>query len=45
MSQLDGNAIQEVQKLAIAGLSIGNIDATECPTALIPQNAQVEVVY
>lgn len=42
MSQLDGNAIQEVQKLAIAGLSIGNIDATECPTALIPQNAQVE---
>lgn len=42
MSQLDGNAIQEVQKLAIAGLSIGNINATECPTALIPQNAQVE---
>ncbi|QYG86548.1 YfdQ family protein [Citrobacter koseri] len=42
MSQLDGNAIQEVQKLAIAGLSIGNIDATECPTALIPENAQIE---
>ncbi|EPS4524555.1 YfdQ family protein [Citrobacter koseri] len=42
MSQLDGNAIQEVQKLAIAGLSIGNIDATECPTALVPENAQIE---
>lgn len=42
MPQLDGNAIQEVQKLAIAGLSIGNIDATECPTALVPENAQIE---
>lgn len=44
MSQLDGNAIQEVQKLAIAGLSIGNIDATECPTALVPENAQIETL-
>lgn len=42
MSQLDGNAIQEVQKLAIAGLSVGSIDATECPTALLPQNTQIE---
>lgn len=42
MSQLDSSAIQEVQKLAISGLSLNSIDATACPTALIPNNAEIQ---
>lgn len=42
MSQLNGDAIQEVKKLALSGYHLDDLASLACPTALLPEDACIE---
>lgn len=42
MSQLNGDAIQEIKKLVLSGYHLNDINGLACPTALLPEETRVE---
>lgn len=42
MSQLNGEAIQEVKKLVLSGYHMSDIEGLGCPTAILPKDTNIE---
>lgn len=42
MSQLNGDAIQEIKKLVLSGYHLNDIHGTACPTALLPESIRIQ---
>jgi len=42
MSQLNGDAIQEIKKLVLSGYHLNDIHGAACPTALLPESTHIQ---